>query len=136
MIDSAKSYGGVAQVLSPRRKLVPDGVPEPRRAAATVPVAMFDPFNAVSPEPEPLIELTDTALFMTMFVALNVAVDGVIAVRVTCKNVDALAPVSLTVFNVKLPVLSTCMNQAFWSGVAFLFDTINWGMLLDAFNPI
>jgi hypothetical protein len=42
-----------AQVPSPRKKLEELGVPEPKRATATVPEEMFDPFKVVKDAPEP-----------------------------------------------------------------------------------
>ena len=43
-----------AQVLSPLKKVVASAVPEPRRAAPTVPEARLDAFSPVKPPPGPL----------------------------------------------------------------------------------
>lgn len=52
--DETAEAVGVAQVLSPRRKVVVDAVPDSaRRPSATVPVDKFDAFSAVTAEPFP-----------------------------------------------------------------------------------
>ena len=63
-----------AQVPSPRKKLEELGEPEPKRATATVPVDMFDPFSAVKDAPDPLNTPATSVFVLGLYV--NVAVES------------------------------------------------------------
>jgi len=77
---------GVAQVPSPRRKVVEEAVPEPRRAVPTVPVERFDALRAVRAEPSPLKDVPDTAPVSVIAVPVSVMLVAVLLERATCSH--------------------------------------------------
>src|SRR4051812_10083743 len=79
--DGMSAADSIAQVLSPCKNVVLFAVPEPNRAAATVPLERLVAFNEVSEAPEPenvvAVNVPTMALDHVASPLRNVAVDAV-----------------------------------------------------------
>jgi hypothetical protein len=131
---------------SPRKKLDALGVPEPKRAGATVPDEMFEPFNVVKFAPETAPKLPDHVPAVTVptevkleltTVALSVVPVKVAAFAVTVPEPPKLIAVPLiVVLELAKALLGTETKRAFGSVPLVILEAFVVSVVADGARPV